>query len=424
MTCRHLRFVASVGEPLNPEAVRWGREVLGRPIHDNWWQTETGGIMIANYRGEPIKPGSMGRPLPGIEAAIVERVEAAARSAGGRSPGPRRAGAARRLAVDVPRLSRTTRALSQVLRRRLVPERRPGPRDADGYFWFVGRADDMIKSAGHLIGPFEVESALLEHEAVAEAAAIGIPDPPPARSSRPSWRSSRASPRRACASRCSPMPASASGRPSRRARSTSAEPAEDAQRQDHAPAAAGARARSARGGHLDPGERRANEPTQTLRRRQAPPEPGACPRPAAEMLRIRRFEERCAELYTQEKIRGFLHLYIGEEAVSRRGRCRPAARGCGRRHLPRARPRAGQGGLRAVMAEMYGKQEGCSRGRGGSMHLFDKRDALLRRQRDRRRRPAARGRAGARRQDARTRPRDGAASSARARWPRARSTRA
>ena len=68
-----LRFIASVGEPLNPEAVLWGAKVLGLPIHDNWWQTETGGIMIANFPGCEVRPGSMGRPLPGVDATVVER---------------------------------------------------------------------------------------------------------------------------------------------------------------------------------------------------------------------------------------------------------------------------------------------------------------------------------------------------------------
>jgi acetyl-CoA synthetase len=173
-----LRFLASVGEPLNPEGVVWGQEVLGLPFHDNWWQTETGGIMIANYRAMDIKPGSMGRPLPGIEAAIVRR-----------DPQTRSV-----RVVDTPD---TTGELAlrpgwpSMFRGYLnEPERYArcfadgwyltgdlARQDADGYFWFVGRGDDLIKSAGHLIGPFEVESALMEHPAVAEAAAIGIPEP-------------------------------------------------------------------------------------------------------------------------------------------------------------------------------------------------------------------------------------------------------
>jgi acetyl-CoA synthetase len=172
-----LRFVGSVGEPLNPEAVWWGLEALGRPIHDNWWQTETGGIMIANYASSPIKPGSMGRPLPGIEAAIVERNEV-----GGidvvEAPGREgelalRAGWPSMFRAYLGRPERY--AASFVDGWYLSGDL--AERDEDGYFWFVGRADDVIKSAGHLIGPFEVESALLEHAAVAEAGVIGKPDP-------------------------------------------------------------------------------------------------------------------------------------------------------------------------------------------------------------------------------------------------------
>jgi acetyl-CoA synthetase len=171
----HLRFIASVGEPLNPEAVWWGKEVLGRPIHDNWWQTETGGIMIANTLAMPIKPGSMGKPLPGVEAAIVTRGED---------------GSLQLLADEQvgelalkqpwPALFRTYLGQEERYRRCFVGDwylsGDLARRDADGYYWFVGRDDDVIKSAGHLIGPFEVESALMEHPAVAEAAVIGIPD--------------------------------------------------------------------------------------------------------------------------------------------------------------------------------------------------------------------------------------------------------
>jgi acetyl-CoA synthetase len=171
----HLRFIASVGEPLNPEAVWWGQEVLGRPIHDNWWQTETGGIMIANTLAMPIKPGSMGKPLPGVEAAIVTRGED---------------GTLQLLADEQvgelalkrpwPALFRTYLGQEERYRRCFVGDwylsGDLARRDADGYYWFVGRDDDVIKSAGHLIGPFEVENALMEHPAVAEAAVIGIPD--------------------------------------------------------------------------------------------------------------------------------------------------------------------------------------------------------------------------------------------------------
>ncbi len=172
-----LRFVASVGEPLNPEAVVWGQEALGLPIHDNWWQTETGGIMIANFRSVDIRPGSMGLPLPGVEAAIV------AREATGDLTVVSEPGSEGELALRPGWPSMFRGYLGEEERYRkcfaggwyLTGDL--ARRDADGYFWFVGRADDVIKSSGHLIGPFEVESAFLEHPAVAEAGVIGKPDP-------------------------------------------------------------------------------------------------------------------------------------------------------------------------------------------------------------------------------------------------------
>src|SRR5512136_1578535 len=171
-----LRFVASVGEPLNPEGVVWGLEAFGRPIHDNWWQTETGGIMVANYASMPVKPGSMGRPLPGIEAAIVRRDEQGAVTAV--EPGVEGELALRpgwpsmfRAYLGDEERYRKCFAGGWYLTGDLARF------DTDGYFWFVGRTDDVIKSAGHLIGPFEVDSALLEHPAVAEAGVIGKPDP-------------------------------------------------------------------------------------------------------------------------------------------------------------------------------------------------------------------------------------------------------
>ena len=170
----HLKFLASVGEPLNPEAVVWSNEVFGRPFHDNWWQTETGGIMIANTRAMDIKPGSMGRPLPGIEAGVIER--------GGDDVRECRPGEIGELALRPGWPSMMRAYLHEPAR---YDKAFAGGwylsgdlamRDEDGYFWFVGRADDLIKSSGHLIGPFEVESALIEHDAVAEAGVIGIPD--------------------------------------------------------------------------------------------------------------------------------------------------------------------------------------------------------------------------------------------------------
>ncbi|HMQ13104.1 MAG TPA: acetate--CoA ligase [Candidatus Competibacter phosphatis] len=170
-----LRFMASVGEPLNPEGVIWGLETLGQPFHDTWWQTETGAIMIANTRDRDIRPGSMGQPLPGIEAAIVRR-----RPDGGvdlLEPGAEgelalRAGwpsMFRGYLEDEARY-RQCFAADWYLSGDLAT------RDADGYFWFLGRSGDVIKTSGHLIGPFEVENVLLEHPAVAEAGMIGKPD--------------------------------------------------------------------------------------------------------------------------------------------------------------------------------------------------------------------------------------------------------
>lgn len=171
-----LRFIASVGEPLAPEAVWWGKEVLGLPIHDNWWQTETGGIMLANTAAMPIKPGSMGKPLPGIEAAIVQLRENGTLEL----LGDDRVGELA-LKQPWPGMFRAYLGREERYRRCFAGDwylsGDLARRDADGYYWFVGRSDDVIKSAGHLIGPFEVESALLEHPAVAEAAVIGKPDP-------------------------------------------------------------------------------------------------------------------------------------------------------------------------------------------------------------------------------------------------------
>ena len=174
---RMLRFLASVGEPLNPEAVLWSQRAFGQPFHDNWWQTETGGIMIANYASMDIRPGSMGRPLPGIEAAIVRRTE------GGGIELIEEPGLQGELALK-PGWPSMFRGYWE------EPERYQkcfvggyyltgdlARRDKDGYYWFVGRADDVIKTSGHLIGPFEVESVLIEHAAVAEAGVIGKPDP-------------------------------------------------------------------------------------------------------------------------------------------------------------------------------------------------------------------------------------------------------
>jgi len=172
-----LRFVASVGEPLNPEAVWWGLDTLGLPIHDNWWQTETGGIMIANTAAMDIKPGSMGKPLPGIDAFIVDRRDDGS-VAEIREPNVEGELA---LAPGWPSMFRGYLNQDERYRKCFAGgyylSGDLARRDEDGYFWFIGRADDVIKSAGHLIGPFEVESALMEHAAVAEVGVIGKPDP-------------------------------------------------------------------------------------------------------------------------------------------------------------------------------------------------------------------------------------------------------
>jgi acetyl-CoA synthetase len=172
-----LRLMASVGEPLNPEAVAWSAATFGKPFHDNWWQTETGGIMISNYPSMDVKPGSMGRPLPGVTVGIVERLEG---------------GAVREITKPMAMGELALRpGWPSMMRAYLNEEERYrkcfvdgwyltgdlAMRDDDGYYRFVGRADDVIKSAGHLIGPFEVESALMEHPAVAEAGVIGLPEP-------------------------------------------------------------------------------------------------------------------------------------------------------------------------------------------------------------------------------------------------------
>jgi acetyl-CoA synthetase len=167
-----LRHMCSVGEPLNPEAVVWGQKIFGMPFHDNWWQTETGCIMIANYYVQDVKPGSMGRPFPGIEPAILDEEF--------REIPPGKEG---NLALKPgwPSMFRTYWKKEDLYRSKfsngwyITGDK--AKKDEEGYYWFVGRADDVINTAGHLVGPFEVESVLIEHPAVAEAGVIGKPDP-------------------------------------------------------------------------------------------------------------------------------------------------------------------------------------------------------------------------------------------------------
>jgi len=167
-----LRFIGSVGEPLNPEAVVWGNRVFEQPIHDNWWQTETGAIMCANYPSMPVRPGSMGRPFPGVHVAVID-------DEGNEIAEPMVEGA---LVVQTPWPSMFRTYWNDQER---YDSRFKGKwyftgdrakQDEDGYIWFVGRDDDVINTAGHLVSPFEVESILIEHDAVAEAGVIGKPD--------------------------------------------------------------------------------------------------------------------------------------------------------------------------------------------------------------------------------------------------------
>jgi acetyl-CoA synthetase len=169
-----LRHLASVGEPLNAEAVLWSKEVFGLEFHDTYWQTETGSIMITNFPGMKIKPGSMGKPFPGITATVVDL----------KTHLPlEKKGVVGMIAAKPgwPAMFRTYWNNEETYKTKfdngwyLCGDR--ASIDEDGYFWFVGRDDDVINTAGHLVGPFEIESALLEHPAVAESAVVGKPDP-------------------------------------------------------------------------------------------------------------------------------------------------------------------------------------------------------------------------------------------------------
>jgi acetyl-CoA synthetase len=167
-----LRNLCSVGEPLNPEAIVWGQKTLGKVFHDNWWQTETGSIMIANYPIQDVNPGSMGRPFPGVTAGILDD---------NFNELPPNEEGTLALRPGWPAMFRTYWRKEELYQSRfkngwyITGDK--AKRDEEGYFWFVGRSDDVINTAGHLVGPFEVESVLVEHPAVAEAAVIGKPDP-------------------------------------------------------------------------------------------------------------------------------------------------------------------------------------------------------------------------------------------------------
>jgi len=167
-----LRHLASVGEPLNSEAVIWSEKVYGKAFLDTYWQTETGSMMLTNFPGMKIKPGSMGKPFPGITAAILDPVTYKPYTESGKigligfRPG-------------WPSMLRTYWNNEETYEKKFSNGwYLPGDRasiDKDGYFWFIGRDDDVINTAGHLVSPFEVESALLEHEAIAESAVVSKP---------------------------------------------------------------------------------------------------------------------------------------------------------------------------------------------------------------------------------------------------------
>jgi len=178
--CEHydlksLRLVFSVGEPLNARTVQWSMDALGLPVRDTWWQTETGGIMIANHSAEPVHPGAMGRPVDGI---IAESVQTTADGQATRCA----TGEIGELAIATawPSMFRGLLGDTDAYGQRFIGQWYLSGdlvrRDDDGIIWFVGRSDDMIKTAGHLVSPFEVESVLLAYPGVAEAGVVGIPD--------------------------------------------------------------------------------------------------------------------------------------------------------------------------------------------------------------------------------------------------------
>ena len=166
-----LRYLASVGEPLNPEAVIWGEEAFGKTFHDTWWQTETGSMMIVNTPDLKIKPGSMGKPLPWIEADILDD---------DCNPLPPNTEGNICLKPPWPSIMRTVwqnqEKYQSYFKNGWYISGDHGKKDEEGYFWFIGRADDVIKTAGERVGPFEVESALVDHDSVIEAGVIGKPD--------------------------------------------------------------------------------------------------------------------------------------------------------------------------------------------------------------------------------------------------------
>lgn len=172
---RNLRMILSVGEPLHAGAVLWAQEAFGVPVLDNWWQTETGGIMISNFLNSTVKPGSMGKPVPGIQAEIAEIKDGKLKIiTDAETPGQLvlKTGFPSQFKTYLHEEERYSRCFNGdwYITGDLAKK------DAEGYFWFIGRADDIIKTSGHMVGPFEVESTLMKHPLVAEAAVIGKPE--------------------------------------------------------------------------------------------------------------------------------------------------------------------------------------------------------------------------------------------------------
>lgn len=168
-----LRNLSSVGEPLNPEAVVWGNEAFGLVFHDTWWQTELGGIAVTNFPSMDVKPGSMGKPFPGIVAAVVDEE-------GNELP----TGQEGSLVIKPDTMTSLMKQIwgnpekfDSYFKNGWYVSGDKAYIDADGYFWFLGRADDVINTSGERVGPFEVESALVEFPDIVEAGVIGKPDP-------------------------------------------------------------------------------------------------------------------------------------------------------------------------------------------------------------------------------------------------------
>ncbi len=166
-----LKYIFSVGEPLNPQVIDWSRRVLKHEIYDTWFQTETGSIMIANKPGQDIKSGSMGKPVSGITVNILDedQISVPVNSIGNlciKKGWP---------SMFVDYLHNTDFYLTKFIGDYYYSGDQAYV-DEEGYYWFIGRNDDVINTSGHLVSPFEVESALLELSDVAESAVVGVPD--------------------------------------------------------------------------------------------------------------------------------------------------------------------------------------------------------------------------------------------------------